>query len=503
MKKNNLPSIVLTVEQIKILEKEYIKSIGITLFDIMQRAGRAAFNIIKRLYPQTKYWLILCGNGNNGGDGYIIGSLAQIYGINVWLLTIENEKKISIERTLAKKMWLTLGGKVHPFNGKLPGDNIDLIIDCLLGTGLNKAPGYPYNKIIINANQYHAPIIGIDVPSGLLADTGATPGVAIKAVHTITFISLKPGLLTGQARKYVGQLHYHSLEMDLWLNKRYHHSSIKRIEYNINHIKKKIISRSPISHKGKHGKLLLIGGDIGMAGAIILAGEAALRTGTGLVKILTHKYNILPILSARPELIVQEFTIKKFDFYLNWSNTIIIGPGLGQEKWAKDACQKLKISKKNMLWDADALTNLAKDPNKCNNRIITPHPGEAARLLNLSIKEIENNRVQTAKILAKKYGGVVVLKGAGTIIASYKGQLTIADVGNVGLASAGMGDILSGIIGSFIGDNFSLYESACLGCVIHGKAADYLAKKYGTRGILARDILSVIYKFLTPKFNNN
>ncbi|WWO98932.1 MAG: NAD(P)H-hydrate dehydratase [Candidatus Dasytiphilus stammeri] len=486
--RKDLPFEVWSTKNIKQMEYEAANSIGITLFDLMQRAAQAAFNLIIKLWPKARNWLVLCGHGNNGGDAYLIACLAKMKNFSITLLGLETSNSLTIQ---AKDTWLRLGGKIFSSETPWP-DNIDLILDGLLGTGLNRTPIYPYDMLIEKCNKYKAPIFSIDIPSGLLSETGDTPGQVINATHTLTFMTLKPGLLIGKARNHVGQLHYHSLGMDVWLKKK--SASIFRID--LSYLQKDPLPlRLPTSHKGENGKLLFIGGDREKGGAIRLAAEAALRSGAGLVKVLTHKKNIGPILSARPELMIQELTLSTLEFWLDWADTIIIGPGMGLRQLAKDAVNKVQESKKKMVWDADALNILANNPNICNHRIISPHAKEAARLLNVNIDNINSNRLQSAQLLVQKYGGVVILKGAGTIIAT-KHECFIADVGNAGMATAGMGDVLSGIIGGILGQKISLEKSAIIGCIVHGAAADLLSMKCGIRGIIASDLFSVIHKFI-------
>ena len=259
--------------------------------------------------------------------------------------------------------------------------------------------------------------------------------------------------------------------------------------------------RKPTSHKGNHGRLLVIGGDAGTAGAVRMTAEAALRTGSGLVRVLTHKDNIIPILTARPEVMVDELTDERLKEALEWADVIAVGPGLGQREWGKQALKAVAGSEKPMLWDADALNLLAISAEKRQNRIITPHPGEAASLLNIETSEIESDRLHAAQRLAQQYGGVVVLKGAGTIIASEQGEMAFADVGNAGMASGGMGDLLSGIIASLMGQQLPLFGAACAGCVAHGAAADAVAAQRGTRGMLATDLLDLLWQFVNPEMN--
>lgn len=479
------------------LEREGADALGMTLFELMQRAGEAVFNRGRNLWPDSHHWLVLCGHGNNGGDGFVVARLAKGAGLTVTLIAVEGRHALPNEAQQARDAWLAAGGVIHDSAIIWP-DDVDVIVDALLGTGMNRAPAAPYDRLIEQANHYSAPILAVDIPSGLVAANGTTPGVAIDAANTLTFIALKPGLLTGKARDHVGQLDYHSLNLDPWLITQ--PPPIAR--YDAGYLPHWLKPRRATSHKGDHGRLLLIGGDHGTAGAIRMAAEAALRSGSGLVRVLTHIENVASLLTARPELMVQELTASTLDDGLEWADFITIGPGMGQGPWGKKALKKVENSHKPMLWDADALNLLAISPDKRQNRIITPHPGEAARLLNVKVSEIESDRLLAVRRLVKRYGGVVVLKGAGTLVAEESGKLAIADVGNAGMASGGMGDVLSGIIGSLAGQKLSLYDAACAGCVAHGAAADAVAARYGTRGMLATDLFSVLYLFVNPEMSN-
>ncbi|WP_428945017.1 bifunctional ADP-dependent NAD(P)H-hydrate dehydratase/NAD(P)H-hydrate epimerase [Pantoea sp. FN060301] len=493
----SLPYSVWPVETLTQFEKEGADSLGITLFELMQRAGEAAFAKIRALWPAAEHWLLLCGQGNNGGDGFIIARLAQSAGLTVTVIACEGSKPLPEEAAQAREAWLAAGGVIHDPAAHWP-EKVELIVDALLGTGLSRPPEAPYDRLIAKVNAHSAPVFAVDVPSGLVAANGTTPGEVIFADETLTFIALKPGLLTGKARDVVGRLHFHALSLDPFIAGQ----EAPYSRFDASSLSAWLKPRRPTSHKGDQGKLLIVGGEPGTAGAIRMTGEAALRAGAGLVRVLTHKDNVAPLLTARPELMVQALSDEAIDRALEWADVIVIGPGLGQENWGKNALRRIENSQKPMLWDADALNLLAISPDKRQNRILTPHPGEAARLLNVKTSEIESDRLHSAARLAKRYGGVVVLKGAGTLIASAEGQMAIADVGNAGMASGGMGDVLSGIIGGLLGQKLSLYDAACAGCVAHGAAAEAVAKRYGTRGMLATDLFSELYLFVNPEMLN-
>lgn len=489
----SIPHTVWSADDLRRAEQESADALGLTLYELMLRAGEAAFNVARAGYPMAAHWLILCGHGNNGGDGYVVARLAQAANIRVTLLALESAKPLPEEAEQARAAWLNAGGTIHAADIAWP-EGVDLIVDGLLGTGLKSAPRDNIAALIEQTNAYAAPVIALDIPSGLLAQTGATPGAVIHATHTVTFIALKPGLLTGKARDVVGKLHHHALGLETWLEAR--PVTIQRIDASL--LVRHLSPRRPTSNKGDHGKVVVIGGDRGTAGAIRMTGEAALRAGAGLVRVLTRAENIASLITARPELMVHELTSDTLEQTLAWADTVVIGPGLGQQAWGKQALRKVDGFRKPMLWDADALNLLADDPHKRRNRIITPHPGEAARLLNCSVAEIESDRILAARRLVQRYGGVAVLKGAGSIVASEEGELAIVDVGNAGMASGGMGDVLSGIIGALPGQHLNPYDAACVGCVAHGAAADILAARSGMRGMLATDLFSTLRRVVNP-----
>ena len=493
----SIPHSVWSADWLRTAEKQAADDLGLTLYELMQRAGAAAFNLARELYPQSQHWLVACGHGNNGGDGYVVARLAQAAGIQVTLLALESDKPLPEEAACARDAWLDAAGVIHAPEHTWP-DDIDLVIDAVLGIGLSNAPRDTAAQLIEKCNQHAAPVIALDIPSGLLAETGLTPGAVINASHTLTFITLKPGLLTGKARDVVGELHFHALGLEAWLQGQT--APIRRVDSA--QLASWLPPRKATSHKGNNGRLVIIGGDHGTAGAIRMTGEAALRAGAGLVRVLTRAENVAPLLTARPELMVQELTPQSLDDSLEWADVVVIGPGLGQQEWGKKALQKVENSRKPMLWDADALNLLAINPDKRQNRVITPHPGEAARLLNCSVSQIESDRLLSADRLVKRYGGIVVLKGAGTVVASQNSECALIDVGNAGMGSGGMGDVLSGIIGALLAQKLTPYDAACAGCVAHGAAADVLARRFGTRGMLASDLLSTLYLFVNPDLNS-
>ncbi len=496
---NQLPEHCWPLDAISGIEEKLCHYTGSSSFDLMRRAGEALFNLLQQHYPATQHCLILCGRGNNGGDGYILAALASSVGIKVTIVDAGGESKTPSEAQQAIAH-LPRDNKISQLNQSQSWPlDVDIIVDALCGIGLQHAPRDTYRRLIELANQHIAPVIAVDIPSGLNGMTGQVAGAAIRATLTLTFLTLKPGLLTGQGRAYTGKLYYADLGSSAILDNV--PAPIHCLQSG--QLQQWLPARSPVAHKGDMGKVVVIGGAKGTAGAIRLAGEAALRSGAGLVRVLTHATNITPLLASCPELMTDELTPETMEDALAWADVIAIGPGLGQTEWGKSALQQVKLSKKPMVWDADALNLLAIDPDKRQNRILTPHPGEAARLLGVSIAQVEADRLESARQLVARFGGIVVLKGAGTVIASEGQPLAIAYVGNAGMASGGMGDVLTGVISALMAQRLSLWQAACTGVVAHGHAADLDAHQHGMRGMLARDVIQQLRISVNPKTYND
>ncbi len=307
----------------------------------MLRAGQAVYEHIMAHWPEAQHWLVLCGHGNNGGDGYVVARLAQAAGKQVTLLACDGSKPLPDEARTARDGWLESGGEIHAPDAAWP-ENVDVIVDALLGTGVSRAPVEPLSTLIAQINQHSAPVVAIDMPSGLSAENGMTPGEATEATHTVSVIALKPGQLTGKARDCVGQLYFAGLGLRLSDS-----TAAPMARYDAHSLRQWLKPRKATSHKGDQGRLLIIGGDSGTTGAIRMSAEAALRTGSGLVRVLTHKDNIAPILTARPEVMVDELTDTRLDDGIAWADVIAIGPGLGQREWGQNALEKVKKALKS------------------------------------------------------------------------------------------------------------------------------------------------------------
>lgn len=476
-----LPTKLYTADQVRELDRIVIKDFGIPGIELMSRAGNAVFRHLRIKWPNTKAINIFCGSGNNAGDGYIIGGLAKAVGLKVTVYAVAEPKNLKDNALIAYQDYIKANGVVVPFIG----DKIakaDVTVDALLGTGLNKPVADIYAQAIQTINNSRSRVIAVDVPSGLNADTGSVMGCAVNADCTVTFIGMKQGLLTGLAANYCGQIVYSSLSVP--------NDVFNKVVSNSYRVDKKIIPpRARCAHKGDCGRVLVVGGDQGMSGAVKLAGEAALRVGSGLVSIATHPAHAAFLNLNRPELMCHGVdNAAQLQPLLDKANVILIGPGLGQSKWAVELFIAAIKSSKLIVIDADALNLLSHVPAKQAHWILTPHPGEAARLLGVTSAIIQQNRFDAAARIQAKYDGIVVLKGPGTII-SDKSETAVSITGNPGMASGGMGDVLAGVITGLIAQGYSLKDAAQQGAYLHGMAADLAAEQHGERGLLASDLM--------------
>lgn len=480
-----LPQFFYTPQQVRRGEQLAAKAQGLEMLRLMERAGQAVFTIALAQYPGSHHWLICCGSGNNGGDGYIVARLAQSVGIQVTVWQYGDPERLQGDARTAYYHWVDSGGEVFNCAEVIP-EGVDVVIDGLLGTGVRGVVRPGMQQVIKVLNQSAVPVVAIDIPSGLCSQTGTILGEAIYAQHTVSLIGLKQGLVTGKARDYVGLLHFAGLGVEETFNSQ-NTPTLKAIDAKAQ--QDALPPRQRTSHKGKYGKALLMGGNTGMGGAVILAAQACVRTGCGLTAALVHTDNTAPLLVSCPEVMTASwFDRALLDQRLDWCTVLAIGPGLGRSEMSQQLMNCVQSINKPKVMDADALYFLAQSACYDEQRIITPHSAEAARMLDTDVDGIEADRFQAVMALQKKYGGVVVLKGAGTLVCN--GQETyVCLAGNPGMASGGMGDVLTGVIVSLLAQGLSLFDAAKVGVLIHSQAADQNAEDCGERGLLASDLI--------------
>jgi ADP-dependent NAD(P)H-hydrate dehydratase / NAD(P)H-hydrate epimerase len=478
-------------EQVRELDRRAIEEQKLPGITLMKRAGQAIFDHVFSVWPDINHLTIFCGAGNNGGDGYIVAGLAAREKIPVMLVEISADK-VKGDAARARNFALELG--VQPVLAekwlKAPEfAQSSLIVDALLGTGFSGKLRRPFAELIHLINQSGFPVVSADIPSGLHANTGYVQDEAVYADSTVTFIGNKLGLYTGQGRACAGEIMFDDLgaPSDIY-------SGIEPLATKLS-LAAELTALSPRradAHKGQNGHLLIIGGDHGYAGAPLMAAEAAARMGAGLVSVATRAEHIAALVSARPEVMAFDAQSRRFEQILEKATTLIVGPGLGTAPWGQRLLQLALGSGKPMVLDADALNLIAqgmpKKPALNHASVITPHPGEAARLLGKKTSDINQNRIAAITALGNRYRATVLLKGSGTLIKG-KTAMSLCPYGNPGMASGGMGDVLSGIIGGLMAQGLNAENSARLGSCLHAHAADLLAELDGQRGILATDLI--------------
>jgi len=501
-------------------------------YELMQTAGKGCFAKIFELWPRTQKFLIFTGVGNNGGDGYVIAKLAIEHNLPVDIVQVGDIKKISDTANKAYQDLLKITKKnlniINLKDAKDYNDSDLVIVDALLGTGIKDKPKGDFEKAVLlinklKENNKSCKVFSVDIPSGLNADTGyVIDNVAVKADATLTLICLKQGLFTGYAKEYCGNVFFYDLEVGLKLEGKIAPKAYLVTENNLNKFVK-LKKREQYKSKHDFGHVVILGGDYGMGGAVLMAGMAALRAGAGLVTVATHPSNAELIFLKQPELMSfgvdfnlfsEHFSDNDASFesedrlaaLLDRADVIVLGPGLGQEAFGKRLWGFIKNYKaRPVVLDADALNWLAKDQEKDNiirdNWILTPHPGEAARLLGTDSLSIQKDRYSSAVEINQKYKGICVLKGSGTIVAKNSeldNNITkfVCPYGNAGMGAPGMGDVLSGVIGALVANGLSLEDAAIASVLAHSKAGDNLSLENGEKGMLATDLLNEVRKIV-------
>ncbi|GAA0373727.1 bifunctional ADP-dependent NAD(P)H-hydrate dehydratase/NAD(P)H-hydrate epimerase [Bowmanella denitrificans] len=481
-----------TAEQVHQHEVTAAKHVGISMYELMERAGAAAFVTLQSEFPQARRILVLSGHGNNGGDGFVLARMAKKAGLKVCLVSLGDQSKFSPDTLQACNNWQQAGGEISCWPQPLA--DFDLIVDAMLGTGTKGQLREPYASVIKVLKNTDIPVLSLDVPSGLLADSGAEAGIALTATHTLTFVGIKPGLVTGQGKQFSGKLSF----ADLGIAESFGALATPSAHI-VDFTQLSPLPARPLnSHKGAFGRLLCLGGNLGMPGAIRLTGEAALRTGAGLVNVLCHPDNQMLVGLGRPELMLAQQN--QLTALLDWASCLVLGPGLGQDDWAQQLFDAVltyqQTSHKPLLLDADALNLLAKVPRKLScNVVITPHPGEAGRLLSITTQQVQADRYAALQQLQQQYQCHVVLKGAGSLVSGQDHCYVISN-GNPGMAIPGMGDLLSGVIGALMAQGMDSAAAAVYGASLHAAAGDLAAQQHGERGMMASDLLPFIRKLV-------
>jgi hydroxyethylthiazole kinase-like uncharacterized protein yjeF len=511
---------LVTASQMQDMDRDTIESFGIPGLVLMENAGRGAFDFLIRKYPalEEKKVAVIAGPGNNGGDGFVIARLLMEKGIKVTTFLLSSKEQVKgdakTNMMLTQRLCdLSQNSDIIEIKDKesfeAQRSNIlhhDLFVDAILGTGLNSnVRGFFKDAIdLLNSKQT---VFSIDIPSGLNSDTGLPMGVAVKADATATFGFAKIGHILYPGNIYTGKLEIIDIGIPNFIAQK-KNISLSLVEKNI--VAALFKPREFQSHKGSYGHLLAIAGSSGKTGAAALCANAAMRCGTGLVTLgIAKSLNSTvepqltePMTCPLPEKdkgFLSDNCLDEILILLKEKQALAIGPGLGTHKNTIKLVHKL-ISKSEvpLIIDADALNCIAKKTDILKDKkapcVLTPHPGEMARLCNTTTQKIQADRLGFACRFAMEFDTIIVLKGAQTIISFPDGQACICPTGNPGMASGGMGDVLTGMIAGFCAQGFSLKDASIAGVYIHGLCADILSKEIGSFGFLASDIIPIIPK---------
>lgn len=499
---HSLSEALFSADSVRAMDRYLIDRQGVDGFELMQSAARSAFRQLIKRWPTPGVVLVFCGAGNNGGDGYLVAANAQRHGLPVECIAVAPVANLQGDALKALNKARSDGVAIAELS-ELAEDDIErklgaagLVVDALLGTGVTGAPRAPFAGIIRQINSAALPVLAVDLPSGLNATTGAADGEVIQAELTVTFIGAKVGLYTGVGAGVCGTVVFDALDAG--------HDVARSGEQPIATLQgwqgcqHWLPPRRLNAHKGQFGHVLVVAGDRGFGGAGIMAAEAASRAGAGLVSLATRPEHVTAALARCPSLMVHGLIHgSELPALLAKADVVVCGPGMGQLAWGQQMLQQVLASGKPRVLDADALNLMAgRVPVAANEHVLTPHPGEAARLLGCDVREVESDRLAAARRIQSIWGGVVLLKGAGTVVVGHLGQSSVLAGGNPGMATGGMGDVLSGIIGALLGQVADPERVTVMSAALHLASADHAAKEFGYMGLTPADVIDALPRVL-------
>ncbi len=465
------------------MDKAAVERDGLAEIELMRRAGTRVWREISERWPELSQITVFAGAGNNGGDAFVVAILARQNNLDVQFIVNGDLARQSETSAHYLGLWQQAGGDIESWHQQLIKG--ELIVDGLLGVGLKRDLDEDWQLLINQINRCDAPKVAIDIPSGLNARTGVPQPCAVEAQLTVTFIGIKVGHYLADGVDYCGELIFD----DLGISSSTAHSQTPALqvidETNLCLPEK----RKHNSHKNRYGHVLVIGGDKGMVGAASLAAQAALRAGAGMVSVLVHP-ECVHSMASTPELMVQSWN--QIEDKLAQASVVVVGPGLGQTEAAKTCLTRISTITLPLVVDASALTSEFLKSITSRQVVITPHPGEAAKLLSETTEYVQTDRLAASKQLCELYPFVSIIKGSGTIIRQ-AGQIPAINLsGNPGMASAGMGDVLAGMVGALLGQRLDAIEAAKTSVYIHARSADLFAEQADETGLIASDIIRSI-----------
>lgn len=491
---HTVPAGIYGAAQVRELDRCAIDRHGVPGYELMVRAGHATLNALRSAWPGARSLSIFCGPGNNGGDGYVVARIARAQGLQAHVVAVADPASLRGDARRAYDDFVAAGGHCEA-GGPHPARFGDVVVDAIFGTGLGRDVEGRAAEAIAAINASGRPVVAVDIPSGLHADDGRELGQAVRAQLTVTFIGRKLGFYLGRGPDHAGHVVFDDLGVPQAVYGEVP-AACRLVDASL--VATALPPRPRTAHKGRHGHVLVVGGAPGMGGAPRLAGEAALRTGAGLVTAAVHPSS-LGALAGRPELMTAPMSAAgDLEHALERATLVAVGPGLGQSPWAMEVLAAVLASGRPLVLDADALNLLALNPQARENWVLTPHPGEAGRLLGRSSDDVQRDRLGAAAELQRRYGGTVVLKGAGTIVQTPQEGSWICDRGNPGMATAGMGDVLTGVVAAVAAQCGDLALAARAGVYVHAEAGDRAAAT-GERGLVAGDVIDQLRGCVNPR----
>lgn len=489
LRMDNNHTLLYTTEQARTLDRMAMKMGALADGELMERAGEAAYRHIRFLWPRARHVTLFCGPGNNGGDGYVVARKLLAAGWSPTVFYLGELDRQTGDALHARRSWQQAGGELLPYDGR-PLAPADIVVDALLGIGTERDLQEPFASAVTAINAQSSPVLALDLPSGVHADSGRVLGHAVRASATLTFVGLKRGLLTGAAVDYVGDLYFADLDVSAGVR-----NSIQLNTALMTGAQCRTLCprRKRNTHKGEQGRLLVVGGAPGMTGAVLMAGEAALRAGAGLVRIATLG-DAASAVARSPELMVTSLVASTaLNKLQQQSNVVLLGPGLGRDARAQETMNRVldfRRPDQQLVLDADALHCLADGKLDVTGSVMTPHPGEAAALLACHTSDVQGDRFAAVINIARDYRSICVLKGAGTLVSDGETVL-VCPHGSAAMASAGTGDVLAGVIAALLGQGVAPMAAASLAVYLHAVAGEDAAHRYGN-GMVASDLCASI-----------